>query len=138
MATPPLLEPAGLFPNSENTVFPREGRIAQARNIALEEYRRGPETDYIVNVDLDIVGWDQGGVRDSFGQSSEWDVVCANGVILYGIYRDSYALRAPGIQTNHHLAGQDCGQYNITTGEKCGGHKKIEVCIFLLLFLLFN
>eukprot|EP00598_Pedospumella_elongata_P002843 CAMPEP_0184976374 /NCGR_PEP_ID=MMETSP1098-20130426/7342_1 /TAXON_ID=89044 /ORGANISM="Spumella elongata, Strain CCAP 955/1" /LENGTH=346 /DNA_ID=CAMNT_0027499235 /DNA_START=131 /DNA_END=1171 /DNA_ORIENTATION=- len=118
IAVAPRLEAAGLFPDSETTLFPREGKIAQARNMVLEEYKKGPATDYMINIDLDIVGWDLGGVRDSFGQSSEWDVACANGVILYGIYRDAYALRAPGIETNHHKSGLDHAQFNITLAEK--------------------
>lgn len=125
----PRLEAAGLFPDSATTLFPREGKIAQARNMVLEEYKKGPATDYMVNIDLDIVGWDLGGVRDSFGQSSEWDVACANGVILYGIYRDAYALRAPGIETNHHKSGLDHAQFNITLAEKEAHRRTLQVCV---------
>ena len=127
LAVAPRLEEKGLFPDSELTWFPREGKIAQARNIVLGEYVKGPPTDYMVNIDLDIIGWDLGGVRDTFGQSSEWDVACANGVILYGIYRDAYAVRAPGIMTNHHLSGLDHAQFNITLAEKEANHRNLVV-----------
>lgn len=139
LAVAPHLEEKGLFPNSEIIWFPREGKIAQARNIVLDEYKRGPATDYMVNIDLDIIGWDLGGVRDSFGQSSEWDVACANGVILYGIYRDAYAVRAPGIMTNHHLSGLDHAMFNISLAEKEANHRNLIVSSLVYTFvMLFN
>jgi hypothetical protein len=53
----------------------------------------------------------------SFGQKDHWDVVCAKGVVLYGLYRDVYAYRAAGIETNHHLAGTDYTFFNMTSKE---------------------
>jgi hypothetical protein len=46
--------------------LPREGRIAVARNVALQRYRENVEeqTDYVMVVDLDIVGWSLTGVQD--------------------------------------------------------------------------
>lgn len=123
----PLLEKEGLFVNSGSALLPREGRIAHARNIVLQEYQKGPPTEYIIQVDLDIVGWDLGGVRDSFGRSALWDVACAHGVILFGIYRDAYALRAPGINTNHHLSGLDHALYNISVSQKVQNRKDLVV-----------
>ena len=123
----PRLEEPGLFPNSEVTFFPREGKIAHARNVVLTEYFKGSGSDYMLNIDLDIVAFDAGGVRDSFGHSAEWDVVCANGVILYGTYRDAYALRAPGIMTNHHLSGDDHAQFGITLAEKEAYRRDLKV-----------
>lgn len=131
-AVAPQLENEGIFPNSGTTGMPREGRIAHARNIVLQEYAKGPPTEYIIQVDLDIVGWDLGGVRDSFGRSSLWDVACAHGVILYGIYRDAYALRAPGINTNHHLSGLDHALFNISLSQKEQHRRDLVVSIFLL------
>ena len=65
-------------------------------------------------VDADVLGWDANGVIDSFQRRQEWDVVCANGVMFNGVYRDTYAFRAPDIETNHHWSGNDLGQYNIS------------------------
>ena len=62
--------------------MPREGRIALTRNGALEALRNETNrTDYVIVVDLDIVGFDIDGVADSFArrESLAWDVVCANG-----------------------------------------------------------
>lgn len=127
ISTPPLMEPAGLFPNSEHVPYPREGKIAQARNMALAEYQKGPATDYIINIDLDIIGWDLSGVRDSFGQEHQWDVACANGIILYGIYRDAYAFRMPGVETNHHLSGRDHAHLNFSAAESLENHRLLVV-----------
>jgi hypothetical protein len=77
-----------------------------------------PPTEYVIIIDLDILGWDLGGIVDSFSKSKLWDVVCSHGVLLHGIYRDTYAFRSPGIDTNHHRCGQDHGTYNITYDEK--------------------
>ena len=62
--------------------MPREGRIALTRNGALESLRNETnKTDYVIVVDLDIVGFDIDGVADSFAHRDNlaWDVVCANG-----------------------------------------------------------
>lgn len=76
----PLLESSGPF---AGRLLPREGRISQARNTALDLLATMPPTDYIIMLDLDIVGWNQMGVVDSFGRPS-WDGICSNGVLLAG------------------------------------------------------
>lgn len=101
--------------------MPREGRIAKARNVALEALfggaggagGGGAATEFVIVVDLDILGWDPNGVADSFGRPG-WDVMCAHGILLHGIYRDTYAFRSEGIDTNHHWAGKDHALYNIS------------------------
>lgn len=102
--------------------LPREGRISNARNIGLSELYRlgelGTKTEFVVVVDLDILGWDPSGVKDSFQRSSLWDVVCANGILLHGVYRDTYAFRTEELNTNHHWAGNDQLMYNISTEDK--------------------
>lgn len=102
--------------------LPREGRISNARNMGLSELYRvaeqGIKTEYVIVVDLDILGWDPSGVKDSFQRSSLWDVVCANGILLHGVYRDTYAFRTEKLNTNHHWAGNDELMYNITVEEK--------------------
>lgn len=132
-AVAPQFEKGGLYLNSGSTGMPREGRIAHARNIVLQEYQKGLPTEYIIQIDLDIVGWDLGGVRDSFGRSSLWDVACAHGVILFGIYRDAYALRAPGINTNHHLSGLDHALFNISLAQKEQNRQNLVVHTFVCL-----
>ena len=42
--------------------MPREGRLAGARNLALRELYKLPRTDYVIMIDLDILGWDMKGV----------------------------------------------------------------------------
>lgn len=96
--------------------MPREGRIAYARNTALQHLRRPNmmKTDYMIVLDLDIVGWNSEGIHDGFGRSQDWDVLCANGIILHGLFRDTYAFRTDAIFTNHHYAGQDYKDYNLS------------------------
>ena len=115
------------YEHFNGTAMPREGRIATARNAALEAYRKGARTDYLINIDLDIVGWNIGGIQDTFGQNNRWDVACANGIILYGLYRDTYALRAPGIDTNHHRSGSDHALYNISSKQRWINRKNLAV-----------
>lgn len=112
---------------NKRSALPREGKITTARNVALEAYRKGTNTDYLIQIDMDIVGWDLGGVEDSFGQANQWDAVCANGVILYGIYRDVYAFRSPGIVTNHHLSGLDHLSYNISVDQRQQNRNELKV-----------
>jgi hypothetical protein len=108
--------------------LPREGRIAAARNTGLKALQRsGFHADYVIAVDLDILGWDLGGIEDSFGQSNQWDAVCANGVILHGMYRDVYAFRAPGLNTNHHLSGDDALSFNVTARERSRSRALLQV-----------
>jgi len=83
--------------------LPREGRIAISRNAILDHIASShAPTDFIIVIDLDIVGWDPLGIFDTLGRN-DWDVVCAHGVMLQGEYRDTYALRIGGIDTNHHI-----------------------------------
>lgn len=118
-----MKETDGVFVGKD---LPREGRIAYARNAALRELRQKPRTDFVINIDMDVLGWNPYGVLDSFSKASHWDVVCSNGVILFGLYRDVYAVRAPGINTNHHLCGTDHLTYNISYVEK-QNNRRIQV-----------
>lgn len=103
-ASAPLTEEDGPEAGSK---LPREGQLASARNVALDalyaEVRlSSAPPDFVLVLDLDVVGWDLKGLVDSFRRHTSWDVACAHGILLHGIYRDTYALRAPGIDTNHH------------------------------------
>jgi glycosyltransferase involved in cell wall biosynthesis len=90
--------------SKEKGRLPREGRIAVSRNKALETLRGfAKQPDYVIVLDLDIHGVDPLGIADSFGRTTKWDVICANGVTLHGIYRDIYAFRRHDIYTNHHV-----------------------------------
>jgi hypothetical protein len=113
--------------------LPREGRLSNARNVGLSELYRLAETglitEYVIVVDLDVLGWDPYGVSDSFVKSSSWDVICANGVLLHGVYRDTYAFRTPKLNTNHHWAGNDELLYNITSEEKKKHRQNLKVFI---------
>jgi hypothetical protein len=92
-----LIEESGPF---KGDPLPREGRIALARNIVMDFLADSSiETDFVINLDLDVVGWDLGGLLDSFGRT-DWDVMCAHGIMLHGVYRDTYAFRMPGMDTN--------------------------------------
>ncbi len=46
--------------------MPREGRLAHARNIALAELKSMLPSDFVIMIDMDIVGWDVAGVLESF------------------------------------------------------------------------
>lgn len=100
--------------------MPREGRIAIARNEGLRVLNNASFINstfynhYVVMIDADILGWDTHGVIDTFGKRAYWDVVCANGVMFNGIYRDTYAFRTSELETNHHWTGADLGTYNIS------------------------
>ena len=111
--------------------LPREGRLSNARNVGLSELYRlanmGIKTEYVIVVDLDVLGWDPYGIADSFTQTSTWDAVCANGILLHGIYRDTYAFRTEEINTNHHWAGNDQVMYNITAEEKKMYRQRLKV-----------
>jgi hypothetical protein len=114
--------------------LPREGRLSNARNVGLKElYRQvgeGIKTEYVIVMDLDVLGWDLAGVVDSFTRlvNLSWDVICANGILLHGVYRDTYAFRMNGINTNHHWAGNDEVMYNISKEEKIDYRKNLKVC----------
>lgn len=113
--------------NFKGKLLPREGRIAMARNLALEELKKLPRTDYVIWVDLDVMGWDIAGVMDSFGRNEQWDGVCAHGILLHGIYRDLYALRVLDINTNHHGSGDDHELYGIPESKFAKVRAKFKV-----------
>merc|ERR1711871_468531 len=100
--------------------MPREGRIAMARNKGLQVIRNSGYADssrddnYVIMIDADILGWDTRGMIDTFGKRDDWDIVCANGVMFNGIYRDTYAFRSPQLETNHHWTGSDLSLYNVS------------------------
>eukprot|EP00596_Hydrurales_sp_CCMP1899_P010462 CAMPEP_0119045718 /NCGR_PEP_ID=MMETSP1177-20130426/42157_1 /TAXON_ID=2985 /ORGANISM="Ochromonas sp, Strain CCMP1899" /LENGTH=318 /DNA_ID=CAMNT_0007017991 /DNA_START=344 /DNA_END=1301 /DNA_ORIENTATION=+ len=114
--------------NFKGIKLPREGRLADARNVGLKELYRlektGVKTEYVIIIDLDVLGWDPRGVLDSFKRNSKvngkaaWDVICANGVLMHGVYRDTYAFRTDKLNTNHHWAGGDHLAYNISLDSK--------------------
>jgi len=106
-------------------ILPREGRISLARNIGLKELFTKEKSDYIIVIDMDLIGFDTNGIADSFSQSN-WDVMCANGVVLNGIYRDTYAFRINGYDTNHHWVGDDHAKYNITDEQRITLRKKLQ------------
>jgi glycosyltransferase involved in cell wall biosynthesis len=113
-----ITTPIGV-PENDNTdlfrhkVLPREGRLAYSRNHGIAQLQSLPKTDYIIVMDLDIRGWDENGIATTFSHDN-WDVMCSRGVNLYGIYRDTYAVRSKTLHTNHHTAGQDFYKYNLT------------------------
>jgi glycosyltransferase involved in cell wall biosynthesis len=113
--------------------LPREGRLSNARNVGLTELFRleklGVKTEFVIVVDLDVLGWDPYGVADSFQKVSNWDVVCANGILLHGVYRDTYAFRTETLNTNHHWAGNDEVMYNISAEEKKDHRRDLKVTI---------
>ena len=99
--------------------FLREQKLAYIRNFALEYmFSKMPPTTYIMWVDLDILGWDNIGVLDTF-QRRDWDVMCGHGIVWHGIYRDVYALRVKGLieHTNHNFWNVHSVHYNITARE---------------------
>ena len=103
--------------------MPREGRLAAARNKALEAlYKLPSKTDYVIVIDLDIVGFDPNGVADSFAPrgSLAWDVICANGIMLHGTYRDTFAFRTERLNnTNIHWWDHEPHDlYNLTSRDK--------------------
>jgi hypothetical protein len=113
--------------NFKGLPLPREGRLSIARNHALEAVRKiHPESDYLIMIDMDVIGWNLYGIRDSFGRPS-WDVMCANGIIMHGMYRDTYAFRAKGIDTNHHRGGSDHALYNISVEERLLNRETMRV-----------
>jgi hypothetical protein len=119
--------------------LPREGRISEARNLVLQKLRKLPPTDYIIWVDMDVLGWDNMGIQDSFGRTHAWDGICAHGILLHGLYRDTYALRALDFNNNHHLFGDDHDLYNISTLQAVINRKQykvqINLCVVLILCL---
>lgn len=119
-----LVETYGPF---QGTKFPREGRIATARNRVLAALRMTlPSTDYVINLDMDIIGWNNIGIQDSFDKHVHWDVVCANGILLHGVYRDTYAFRMLGVDTNHHRCGDDHYLYNISAAQRLENRKHLR------------
>ena len=104
--------------------MPREGRLAASRNKALQTlHKMSDKTDYVIVVDLDIVGFDPNGVADSFarrGSSMQWDVICANGIMMHGTYRDTFAFRTEKWNnTNIHWWDHEPHDlYNLTQHDK--------------------
>ena len=122
------VEQTGYFKGKK---MPREGRLSNARNVGLSELYRmsheGVRTEYVIVIDLDVLGWDPYGVLDSFKKFNAWDVVCANGILLHGVYRDTYAFRTDTLNTNHHWAGNDEVMYNISIEEKKSFRHNLKV-----------
>lgn len=106
--------------------LPREGRIGDARNVALDYIHTLPPTKYVIVVDLDQIGWDMSGVVDSFSRRN-WDVICAHGTLLHGLYRDEYAFRRKDVNTNHHRCGDDFEMYNLTLTQKAAYRQEVNV-----------
>lgn len=113
--------------------LPREGRLAIARNHVLDALRKLPRMDFIIMVDMDVIGWNIHGIQDSFGRPS-WDVICANGIIMHGMYRDTYAFRSKDIDTNHHKGGGDHLLYNISAAQKQKNREIVRVSPLTRLF----
>jgi hypothetical protein len=122
----PLAAEVEFVGSFNGTLMPREGRLALTRNRALEELQHHPATDYIIMVDLDIVGVSLEGLFDSLGRDG-WSAMCAHGVILSSFYRDTYAFRMPGMDTNHHKCGSDHLVYGIPFEEKLQNRRLFEV-----------
>ena len=74
---------------------------------------------------MDLIGFDINGIADSISQQN-WDIICANGVVLHGVYRDTYAFRINGMDTNHHWVGDDHAQYNITNEQRKLFREKLQ------------
>ena len=103
--------------------MPREGRLAAARNQALRAMRAMPQqTEYVIVVDPDIIGFDPHGVADTFAPRGHltWDAVCANGMMLHGTYRDTFAFRTEALNnTNVHWWDHEpFDLYNLTASDK--------------------
>jgi hypothetical protein len=70
-------------------------QIANARNRVIDEISK-PEYDeftHVVWIDLDSNGWSIEGIGNSFLQTTQWDVIYANGINPNRTYYDMYALR---------------------------------------------
>ena len=115
--------------------MPREGRIAMARNIIISELNAAAaatedstnKVDYVIVIDSDVLGWDLRGIAHTFSLlqgrgsggvvSNTWDVMCSYGIYREGVYRDTYAFRTADINTNHHWAGSDHADYNVSSAD---------------------
>ena len=89
--------------------LPREGRIANARNLALKSMSL--KTKYIIFIDM-IFLQEKYGIQDIWVPF--WDLICAHGINIYGAYRDIYALRLKNTTTNHHLGDLTITIYRIS------------------------
>lgn len=127
-----LIDAMETVPAFNGSIMPREGRLSLARNKALEQLNFHAPTEYIVMVDLDIVGVSMEGFLDTFGRDG-WMAMCAHGVILSSFYRDTYAFRMPGLDTNHHKCGSDHLLYGISPEERSQNRKLVEVSLSFLL-----
>lgn len=125
------VESSGPFANSP---LPREGRLSRARNAIIDylrEHAQPPQQqeDYVLVLDLDVMGFDLNGIVHSFGHHDQWDGVCAHGIMMHGVYRDTYSLRIKephDINTNHHWCGDDNALYNITAEQKVSYRERLE------------
>ena len=124
--------------------MPREGRLAASRNEALRTLHKMPEkTDYVIVVDLDIVGFDPNGVADSFarrGSRMQWDVICANGIMMHGTYRDTFAFRTEKWNnTNIHWWDHEPHDlYNLTQHDKDQLKKEYDMTLHSARLMLEN
>lgn len=126
------VESSGPFVNSP---LPREGRLSKARNTIidyLQEHtppQQQQQEDFVLLLDLDVMGFDLNGIAHSFGHHDQWDGVCAHGIMMHGVYRDTYSLRMKephGINTNHHWCGDDIALYNISAEQKVMYRQRLE------------
>eukprot|EP01034_Spumella_vulgaris_P031137 gene31137-38480_t len=76
---------------------------------------------------MDVLGWDNKGVQDSFGRTQYWDAICAHGILLHGLYRDTYALRALDFNNNHHWYGHDHDMYNISLKQAAINRRQYKI-----------
>ena len=57
---------------------------------------QGNDRDFVIIIDLDISGFDIDGIANSFGSTTDWDCISANGTSLSSRFRrqyhDAYAL----------------------------------------------
>lgn len=72
--------------------------LANCRNDVLLFIRQNltVSLDYLIMIDMDIRGWDLNGIVSTFTvpNSKKWDVMCARGIALHGLYRGLEMLMA--------------------------------------------
>ena len=81
----------------------RISRIAFARNLYLHELQNHKQTDYVIVLDLDIMGFSIPGIASSFEQRNEWDCATSSGLrytlrspFSSSVYWDTYAYEPCG------------------------------------------
>lgn len=70
--------------------------LADARNRYLTVMKEDlwNQYEYVIIFDTDLPDkWDMDGIAHSFGQTTSWDVICANGITRNGKYYDAFAYR---------------------------------------------